>query len=99
MAMAVCTMGMGCGQLRPRETAHAVTDGRDLAETKLVDEVCDVVRVGSNRIRSVRLVALPVASQVYGHNPMPLGKMLVGDAARMSRIDFLLRSNGIELLR
>jgi hypothetical protein len=39
-----------------------IDDGDDLAETRLADQVRDVVRVGVNRIGFQRLVALPVAS-------------------------------------
>jgi hypothetical protein len=31
------TMGMGCGQLHHGETAHAMTNGHHLTETKLLD--------------------------------------------------------------
>ena len=67
---------MGSGQLQDRGAPHAVPDGHDLFEAQLLNHVRDVVRIRCDRIRPLGFVALAVSTQVDGHNPMSLSKVL-----------------------
>src|SRR5271166_6656563 len=53
-----------------------MSDSHALAEAQLVDDVRDIVGVGRDRVRAVRLVALAMPAQVNGHDPMPPREMV-----------------------
>jgi hypothetical protein len=66
---------MGHGQLQDREAPHAVPHGHDGAKTQLLDHVRDIIGILRPGIRPLGLVALPVATQVDRHDPMPPGEV------------------------
>ena len=53
-----------------------MTDSHGLAEAQLLDDVRDIRGIGRDLLGAVRLVAFAVTTQVDGHDPMPLGKVL-----------------------
>jgi hypothetical protein len=66
---------MGGGQLQDRGAPAAVPDSYDLAEAQVLNHVRDILRVLRPGIRPLGLVALPVATPVDGHDPMPAGEV------------------------
>jgi hypothetical protein len=67
---------LGSGQLQDREAPPAVPNGHDLAKIQLLDHLRDIVCILRPGIRPLGLVALPVATQVDGHDPVPPGEVL-----------------------
>ena len=63
-------------QLERRDAAHAVADGHHLAEAERADQEGDVIDIGADGIRPLRLVALAVAAQVERDHAMPPREVL-----------------------
>ena len=53
-----------------------MTDSHGLAEAQLLDDVRDIRGIGRDLLGAVRLVAFAVTTQVEGHDPIPLAKVL-----------------------
>jgi hypothetical protein len=61
--------------LQDNHATHAVTDRYDLTKPRLLDDVRNIVSIDRDRVRSRRLVALPVPPEVYGNDAMPPGEV------------------------
>ena len=57
--------------MQDNHATHAVTDRYDLAKSRLLDDVRNIVSIGRDRVWSGRLVALAVPAEVYGNDAMP----------------------------
>lgn len=54
--------GVCSSELQDRYASHSVTDRDNPAETQLVDDVCDIVRVGRNRVIPLGLITFAVSA-------------------------------------